>query len=430
MRRFFLIYFFALFIFTGRVSGQWEKVYSNNTWASGSALYTHNDVIFQTGYSGGSDQTLRSGDNGISWTDISSSFPYTVYFIQSYENTVLALTTASGTTKYSFYISTDDGLSWSEKSNIDRGSGNGAILSMSSDGNNLFAVSNRRSIYKSVDGGATWNEIIVTYPGTSGILSFAASGNKFLAVLEGDGSVLSTDGGINWSLTNSISNISQIYKLENDIWGIGAGFTGIFKFNSTSNLWENNYLPSSFSLPISIGANETKLISTFGDFLTGNRKYYSSNDFGNSWTELTPDTIGLVNNITSRFAVTANSSFYFAGSWKNTNKGISYSVFRLPIALTSSSFEKNTPKGLHLEQNYPNPFNPTTNIEFSLPQFSHVSLMIFDMLGNEVKSLINSSKEAGNYQVSFNASSLPSGIYFFRLETDGFSQSKKMLLLK
>jgi len=88
------------------------------------------------------------------------------------------------------------------------------------------------------------------------------------------------------------------------------------------------------------------------------------------------------------------------------------------------------PDEFSLSQNYPNPFNPTTNIEFSLPKSSEVSLKIFDMLGKEVVSLIKENKLAGTYRVSFDASKLSSGIYFYRLDTDLFSQSRKMLLLK
>lgn len=83
-----------------------------------------------------------------------------------------------------------------------------------------------------------------------------------------------------------------------------------------------------------------------------------------------------------------------------------------------------------LKQNYPNPFNPSTTIEYSIKESGMVSLSVFDLNGREVAKVVNEIKSAGNYQVSFNAESLPAGIYFYRLETEEFTTNKKMLLVK
>lgn len=83
-----------------------------------------------------------------------------------------------------------------------------------------------------------------------------------------------------------------------------------------------------------------------------------------------------------------------------------------------------------LSQNYPNPFNPTTNIKFAIPSTGLVKLVIFDVLGREVTTLVNEVKVAGNYTVDFNASSLSSGVYFYRIDAGNFTQTKKMLLIK
>lgn len=83
-----------------------------------------------------------------------------------------------------------------------------------------------------------------------------------------------------------------------------------------------------------------------------------------------------------------------------------------------------------LSQNYPNPFNPTTNIEFALPSETNVQFKVFDILGREVTTLFSGLQQSGNYKVTFDGSSLPGGIYFYRLNTGEFSQTRKMLLLK
>jgi hypothetical protein len=88
------------------------------------------------------------------------------------------------------------------------------------------------------------------------------------------------------------------------------------------------------------------------------------------------------------------------------------------------------PGEFKLYQNYPNPFNPSTNIQFVLPSNDFVTLKVFDLMGREVSTLLSDHLNAGTYAIEFNASSLSSGIYFYRLSSSGFNQSKQMLLIK
>lgn len=83
-----------------------------------------------------------------------------------------------------------------------------------------------------------------------------------------------------------------------------------------------------------------------------------------------------------------------------------------------------------LEQNYPNPFNPSTIIDYSIKNDGMVTIKIYDILGREVKTLINENKPAGNYKVEFNASALPSGVYLYKLKSCKFVDVKKMLMIK
>lgn len=92
--------------------------------------------------------------------------------------------------------------------------------------------------------------------------------------------------------------------------------------------------------------------------------------------------------------------------------------------------ETHVPAQFVLSQNYPNPFNPSTTIEFQIPHTSHVSLKVFDVLGKEVAMLVNETKHAGTYTVSFDAGKLSSGIYFYKLNTGSFVQIRKMILTK
>jgi hypothetical protein len=103
----------------------------------------------------------------------------------------------------------------------------------------------------------------------------------------------------------------------------------------------------------------------------------------------------------------------------------------LPVQKVTEDF----PTKCDLEQNYPNPFNPSTKIKFSIPsniesRMSKITLKVYDVLGNEVATLVNEEKPAGTYEVEFKASSLASGIYFYQLKANDFVSTKKMILLK
>jgi hypothetical protein len=92
--------------------------------------------------------------------------------------------------------------------------------------------------------------------------------------------------------------------------------------------------------------------------------------------------------------------------------------------------EASAPRTFALDQNYPNPFNPSTIISYQLPINSEVRLVIYDMLGRELQTLVNTRQNAGRYQAQFNAASLSSGAYFYRLSAGTFAETKKLMLVK
>ena len=113
----------------------------------------------------------------------------------------------------------------------------------------------------------------------------------------------------------------------------------------------------------------------------------------------------------------ADYDYNTVGVWKRTAVGVEQEGIQIPTEFA-------------LKQNYPNPFNPTTVINFSIPRSSNVTLKVYDMLGREVATLVNETKQGGNYKVSFNASQLASGVYVYTLKAGNFIASKKMMLMK
>jgi hypothetical protein len=98
--------------------------------------------------------------------------------------------------------------------------------------------------------------------------------------------------------------------------------------------------------------------------------------------------------------------------------------------VTSISSKPKTPARYYLSQNYPNPFNPSTTIRYSISKASFVTIDVYDILGREVASLVNERKLAGNYTINFNAGRLSSGVYYYHIQAEGFTQARKMILLK
>ena len=107
-----------------------------------------------------------------------------------------------------------------------------------------------------------------------------------------------------------------------------------------------------------------------------------------------------------------------------------FAVGNWDTILTDTTPSQGIPNQFALEQNYPNPFNPATTIRYQLPAFGPVVLKVYDVLGREVATLVNEEKAAGKYSVTWNASSMSSGVYFYRLQTASFTKTKKLMLLR
>jgi hypothetical protein len=105
-------------------------------------------------------------------------------------------------------------------------------------------------------------------------------------------------------------------------------------------------------------------------------------------------------------------------------------TFKTPGSILGTDNEKGKVYTFTLQQNYPNPFNPATKIAYSIPRAGHVSMKVFDILGREVLTLVNTEMKAGEYSVDFNASNFASGVYFYKLQAGDKSIVKKMMLLK
>ena len=140
---------------------------------------------------------------------------------------------------------------------------------------------------------------------------------------------------------------------------------------------------------------------------------------------------GNSSDLAAALALDASGNVYVTGS--SSASGTSSVFTTIKYVQTPTSVKETVvgkPGTYRLDQNYPNPFNPTTVIRYQLPVNSLVSLKIYDLLGREVATLVNEERNAGNYEVQWNASNIPSGVYFYKLQAGDFVETKRMLMIK
>jgi phosphodiesterase/alkaline phosphatase D-like protein len=135
------------------------------------------------------------------------------------------------------------------------------------------------------------------------------------------------------------------------------------------------------------------------------------------------------NNAFGKVTIFGNDSVNLALIDESGEKFASYTISADDL-VSKWETQKNIPIKFKLFQNYPNPFNPSTTIQFSIPESGYVRLSVYNMIGEEVKVLVDEKKDAGFYEKTFDASNLPSGAYVYKLESPGLVQAKKMLLMK
>ena len=208
----------------------------------------------------------------------------------------------------------------------------------------------------------------------------------------------------------------------------GSFTEGLFRSTDNGENWSpiSNGLGSLQLGALAFADNGTIFAGTF------NGGVFRSMDNGDSWNEMNN---GLTNPHARSFVINSSGVIFTgtdgSGVYRSTDNGESWHQINEGLKITTS-VEQTTelPSTFRLEQNYPNPFNPSTTIEFALAEGSDVTLKVFDLTGKEVAILVNETLAPGTYKVTFEANKLPSAIYFYRIEADGFSQIKKLMLLK
>lgn len=238
--------------------------------------------------------------------------------------------------------------------------------------------------------------------------------------------IKTTNGGINWSAiyadSNGMGNTCINFFDNNNGYFSNTQFykssNGGFNWNSSPLSGLTNFLCSNFSNAQTGWACGNT--SSAGDTAW----VYKTTNSGTNWLK----SVNL-GKILSANIFFLNSTKGWIVTGPNNSAG---KIFRTTTGGTQKVIENSNlvPDNFSLSQNYPNPFNPATNIKYDLPKNGFVTVKIFDILGKEIETLVNEKQTPGTYEVNWNASRYPSGVYFYRLVTDGFTDTKKMILLK
>ncbi|NMB80361.1 MAG: T9SS type A sorting domain-containing protein, partial [Ignavibacteria bacterium] len=228
--------------------------------------------------------------------------------------------------------------------------------------------------------------------------------------------------GANNAYDNEVSSVTVFTAINRDAnAGLRSG-GAVFTLGVKSNMKVKTSIPKQW-LVLSAGAKNYSLANLFeGNIGSLSYSAQSSNtsvatvSVSGTTLTVTPVAIGDAN-VTVKAADAANNDFF------------AY-TFPVNVGLVGVEGDEIIPTEFSLAQNFPNPFNPTTNIKFGLPKESNVTLRIFNILGEEVATLVNKVMPAGFHTVNFDASRLTSGLYIYRIEADNFVQVKKMMLMK
>lgn len=412
-----VITFILLFSSFAIPQNNWRVQTSGVTTTLNCVRVLNNNIAWAAGDSG---VVIRTIDGGITWNLVGGGIlgKNIIFNIDAVDGNIAFVTfTSSSITQ--LYRTTNGGSNW--ESVFSQSGGFINDIHMIDPLNGLAygdPVDNKWTIIRTTDGGTSWNRIS-TEPSPNGFETGAYCNS--LCITDtlhiwflGDQRVYrSSDGGLTWTDSFTPDYYSSIWFI-NDSVGMSSSNSNGGLSTDSGIIWDQISIPGSGNY-YSLAGSGTR------DFWTASDGYvYHTIDFGTNWSS----ELIFFGNIFAMDFVTigSNAIGYLAG----TNGTIA----RYEGPITSVSEISTILNKYSLEQNYPNPFNPSTKISWQSPVNSWQTLKVYDVLGNEVSTLVNEYRDAGNYNLEFNANKLSSGVYFYQLKARDFVETKKMILMK
>ncbi len=360
---------------------------------------------------------FSSSDQGNTWDRIF----YLDYYVRSIE--VNSKNEIFIDCLYNFYRSTDEGMNWYliPKDTIN-GQPGLLQLSYNDDLYGTFSSINKTHYITKLDSLDHWQIVGTFAPG----LNSSPTINELLVDKFND-AYLSTYAisvpyieSFTYKALNDFSNFQQIFNTVstfacNDSGYVFFGNTKMYRSSDRGLTFEE--ISNGIS---NLGVRSIKVINNMELYVGSVFDLYHSTNNGITWHYINgpADIVGVhsIEEISAGYLVIASAQ----GIYKNITV----------LDAEDNSAKVNSVKLFALSQNYPNPFNPSTKISWQSPIGSWQTLKVFDVLGNEVTTLVNEYKPSGSYEMQFTASGLVSGLYFYQLKAGNYSETKKMILIK
>jgi hypothetical protein len=359
----------------------------------------------------GSYGVWTSSNSGNSWYSVNNGLPFLrIMSLTNSGSTVYAAYTNNNLTQNGIYKTTNNGAEWVYFYNtISR-----TIRTMKSRSQyfyiGLFFRSSNSGLYFSSDSGQSFMPDYSLYNVSVSDVEFQDANEVYITT----GNVLrSTNNGVNWSTVYSAGGVNELAVSGNYIFG-GTGNGVIMSTNDGLN-WNSIGMTGKTINAIEVYQNNI-IVST------QDSGFYLTNNYGGIWHKKNQ---GITVSPIYNTCLYIYNSYIFSGignigAWRRNLSEI--------ISIQNISAE--IPEKFSLSQNYPNPFNPSTKISFAIPKSSIVRIAIFDITGKEIEVLVNEQIQPGTYETTWNASAFSSGLYFCRMTTGNYTETKKMLLIK
>jgi ligand-binding sensor domain-containing protein len=438
-------------LFAGSTLGMYRSADNGTSWESVNTGLTNryinhitytitvSDTHLFTGTWGGG--AFRSSDCGSTWSAVNDGLTRAHILSLAVTDTNLYAGAEGG----GVFLSNDDGDNWKSLRR------NATVYSMAINGTNIYAGGNQYLIH-STNNGTSWNWIPL---GSSQISSFAMKDFYLFVGTQGDGVYRTSDNCSTWDTVNTgLTNIiiNALYFHNTDLF---AGTEdGIYLSTDNGDNWVVSNQGLTNLNVYTITDIEDSLFAGTGDGV------FLSTDNGANWNAFNS---GLPSGAISSFAASDSGLFAItvdgihflknsSADWISVNEDLQFSplclmasdvylfagtrgggVWRRPLSEMYTLLEEYKSKPFLtfvLSQNYPNPFNPTTTIAFDLPKASNVSLKVYNILGEEVATLVSDRLSAGSYSYEWDASNLASGVYLYRLQAGDFVETRKMVVMR
>jgi len=427
-------------LLTGSAAGGWYQQFMPNIgsrtiqdiffldsltgWAVTNATNQGNDTIFVL-------KTTNSGDNWvIDHKKVQTGGGFSGYFKVCF----LDQNTGYTTDVRGIYKTSDGGSNWTSLNAPQT-----AYLDMSVKSTDTIWIVTPEifagGVFFTSTGGASWqNQYSAGSQNPEKIYMYNAR-IGFISDNSGTSSIRkTTNGGLNWNLNVNGEWFNDM-KFADSLTGWYSNVNGIYKTTNGGSNWQVQVIPTGPAI-LQTGISKISVLSKDTVLAAGNAVFYPNSQIrgillrtingGDNWLYQIPDTSITIVLYSFVQYIDKNNGWAY-----NTTRGIHTTTGGDPVWITGiEQTSSEIPKEFKLFQNYPNPFNPSTNIGFRIGGFGLVTIRIFDINGREIITLLNEELSAGEYKTDWNASGYSSGTYFYRLISDNYSETKKMLLVK